>query len=281
RRPAGPRRRPAGHHQPAPPRAGRRHGAVRGRRGARGHHEGGRLHRPGRAPRRPRAGAARRAVPRHADPRPGPVRPRPRRSRQRARRPRRVGPRRGPAHRARPGRPHHRALTGCGSLRAPGRTVRSRRSGHLVLAWLAGGVRWGTTEERTQMRTTRAWALLAGALALTVVGLAPGASADPVEGGSASAFVLEAGLAGTPIVEPTPSVAVSAPPFGDADQTLVPLDAGPLAINGTGSVWASVHEASDLDSEINDPAAQHDVAGPYNARAVSLVEGLEVLDALD
>ncbi|HLT17646.1 MAG TPA: hypothetical protein VK007_13175 [Acidimicrobiales bacterium] len=131
------------------------------------------------------------------------------------------------------------------------------------------------------MRTTRAWALLAGALALTVVGLAPGASADPVEGGSASAFVLEAGLAGTPIVEPTPSVAVSAPPFGDADQTLVPLDAGPLAINGTGSVWASVHEASDLDSEINDPAAQHDVAGPYNARAVSLVEGLEVLDALD
>jgi len=131
------------------------------------------------------------------------------------------------------------------------------------------------------MRTLRAWALLVGAVTLAVVGLAPGAAADPVGAGAASAFGASAELAGTGVVPPTPAVSVSAPPFGDDEQTAVPLDLDPLAISGTLTARAAVHQASDLPSLIDQPAAQHALAGPYNARAVSQVEGLTVLSALD
>jgi len=111
-----------------------------------------------------------------------------------------------------------------------------------------------------------------------VLAAAPIASAEPVGGGSASAFGATVTVAGQSVVPPTPEAQVEAPPFGDdVDNTAVPIDADPVAVNGTLIASAAVHQASDLESELEQPAAEQDVAGPYNARAVGQIEDLEVL----
>jgi hypothetical protein len=107
---------------------------------------------------------------------------------------------------------------------------------------------------------------------------APGASADPVGGGTASAFGGTLTVTDQEVLPPTPTAQVVAPPYGeDVDETLVAIPAEPLAVNGTLIARAAVHQASDLASELEQPAAQHELAGPYNARAVGQVEDLEVL----
>jgi hypothetical protein len=55
----------------------------------------------------------------------------------------------------------------------------------------------------------------------------------------------------------------------------VPIDAAPLAVNGTLKASAAVHQASDLESQLNQ--VDQAVPGPYNARAVGQIEDLEVL----
>jgi hypothetical protein len=119
--------------------------------------------------------------------------------------------------------------------------------------------------------------VLAGALvALVAVGGPRIAVADPVGAGTASGFGLTASLAGTELVPPTPEAGVTAAPFGD-DQTntLVPLDADPLAVNGTLVASGAVHEASDIPTALEQSAQA--VAGPYNAQGIGQVEDLEVL----
>ncbi len=118
--------------------------------------------------------------------------------------------------------------------------------------------------------------MIAGTLALVatvVVGLAPPATADPASGGSASAFGATVQAAGNTVVPPTPQSAVTA--IGDDTETLVDIPADPVAVSGTLTASASVHGDSDLPSQLTVEAQP--AAGPYNARAVSLVEGLDVL----
>jgi hypothetical protein len=123
-------------------------------------------------------------------------------------------------------------------------------------------------------------ALLIAALAM---GTAPNASADPVGSGSAAAFGATATITDQELIPPTPTAEVVAPPFGDdVEQTAIPIDADPLAVNGTLIARAAVHPQSDLESQLEQEASQHEVAAPYNARAVGQIEDLEVLiDAVE
>jgi hypothetical protein len=120
--------------------------------------------------------------------------------------------------------------------------------------------------------------LAVGAATLVAFGTTGTASADPVGSGTASSFAATVALGGQDVVPPTPSAEVKAPPFGDdADETAVPIDASPLAINGTLIAKAAVHQASDLPSSLGQEASAQQVAGPYNARSVGQIEGLKVL----
>jgi hypothetical protein len=125
----------------------------------------------------------------------------------------------------------------------------------------------------------RVRALLAMSVAaLVAVGGAGTAVADPVGGGTASSFAATLQLGGQDVIPPTPVAEVTAPPFGDdADSTLIPIDAAPLAVNGTLIATAAVHQASDLATTLGQPASAQAVAGPYNARAVGEIESLDVL----
>lgn len=119
--------------------------------------------------------------------------------------------------------------------------------------------------------------VMVGALvALLAVGGPRIAAAEPIGAGTASGFGLTASLAGTELIPPTPEAAVTAPPFGD-DQTntLVPIDAAPLAVNGTLVASGAVHEASDIPTALEQSVQA--VAGPYNARGIGQVEDVEVL----
>jgi hypothetical protein len=127
------------------------------------------------------------------------------------------------------------------------------------------------------MRKTFAGALLL-AIVTAAVGTAPSAAADPVGAGTASAFGATLTITDQEVLPPTPTAEVAAPPFGDdADETLVAVPADPLAVSGTAIARAAVHPASDLASELEQEASQHELAGPYNARAVGQVEDAEVL----
>jgi hypothetical protein len=126
-------------------------------------------------------------------------------------------------------------------------------------------------------RRVRALAAMSVA-ALVAVGGAGTATADPVSAGKASSFAATLQLGGTDVIPPTPEAAVTAPPFGDdADATAIPIDAAPLAVNGTLIATAAVHQASDLATTLGQPASAQAVAGPYNARAVGEIESLDVL----
>jgi len=125
-------------------------------------------------------------------------------------------------------------------------------------------------------------ARLAGAAAslillVSLVGASAPAGADPVAGGKAGGHAVAADLAGNSLVPPTPASSVSAPPFGNDANTSIPIDADPLAVNGTLKSSASVHQASDIASALEQPDAKQSVAGPYNAQGVGQIEELQVL----
>ncbi len=132
----------------------------------------------------------------------------------------------------------------------------------------------GTTGTRAALS---ARALVVAAIAaLLAFGGARFADADPIGAGSAASFGVTASLAGNEVIPPTPKTVSTAPPFGDdQNQTAIPIDAAPLAVNGTLIASTAIHEASDLTSDL--VQVQQDVAGPYNAKAVGQVEDLEVL----
>lgn len=104
------------------------------------------------------------------------------------------------------------------------------------------------------------------------------AVADPIGAGTASSFAATVQLGGQDVIPPTPEAKVAAAPFGDdADSTAIPIDATPLAVNGTLIATAAVHQASDLNTTLGQPASVQAVAGPYNARAVGEIESLQLL----
>ena len=138
----------------------------------------------------------------------------------------------------------------------------------------AGG--FGEMRETAMRKALVGGVLIATIIGATVSGAGP-AGADPAKGGSASAFAATATLAGNDLVPPTPVAEVTAPPFGDAAETSIPIDADPLAVNGTLVASANVHQASDLPSALEQEASAQAVAGPYNARAVGQIEDLEVI----
>jgi hypothetical protein len=78
---------------------------------------------------------------------------------------------------------------------------------------------------------------------------------------------------GSEVVPPTPLASVTA--VGDDAEVLVNIPAEPVAVSGTLDVSAAVHTNGDLASLLT--VETQPAAGPYNARAVSLIEGLDVL----
>ena len=128
------------------------------------------------------------------------------------------------------------------------------------------------------MRKTLVGGVLLIAMVAAASMWAPSASADPVGAGTASAFGGTLTITDQEVLPPTPTAEVAAPPFGDdVDETVVAIPAEPLAVSGTLIARAAVHQASDLPSQLEQPAAQHELEGPYNARAVGQVEDAEVL----
>lgn len=121
---------------------------------------------------------------------------------------------------------------------------------------------------------------MSGLLALTMVVAAisgaPPASADPAQGGEAYAFGATVTVTDQELLPPTPEASASAPAFpADASETLVPIPADPLAVNGTLIASASLHRNADITSALE--VETQSLAGPYNARAVGQAEDVEVL----
>jgi len=124
-------------------------------------------------------------------------------------------------------------------------------------------------------RTTGAFASMI--LMFALVASSDPAGADPAQGGSAEAFAATATLADQSVIPPTPESTVDAPPFGDDSDTSIPIDADPLAVNGTLISSAKVHQASDIATALEQPASAQAVPGPYNAQGVGQIEDLEVI----
>lgn len=119
-------------------------------------------------------------------------------------------------------------------------------------------------------------ATVASISALIAVGVTPPAVADDVSTASARAYAISASLYGDlPDVPPTPLAETAAPEPDETDSTLIPIDAAPLVVNGTFIAKSAAHVASDLPSELT--VATQDVAGPYNARGIGQIEGLQAL----
>lgn len=127
------------------------------------------------------------------------------------------------------------------------------------------------------MSSTRRVIGAAGALAGALLLLLPAgaAGAEPAGAGQASAFGATISAGGQTVVPPTPEASLTAPPGGTVHETLVDIPAEPVAVSGTLQADAAVHGLSDLPSTLT--VNSQAVAGPYNARAYSLVEGLDVL----
>jgi hypothetical protein len=103
------------------------------------------------------------------------------------------------------------------------------------------------------------------------------AGADPVNAGRAEAFAVTADIAGQDGIPPTPESTVTAIPFGDDADTAVDIPAGPVLVSGTFNSSAAVHSTSDLASELATDGTTQSFEGPYNAKGVALIEGLDVL----
>jgi hypothetical protein len=120
--------------------------------------------------------------------------------------------------------------------------------------------------------------VLAPAFLLSAWVVAPTtAGADPALGGEGSAFGITATLAGEPLLEPTPAASATAPPFPgeDSQETLIPIDADPLAVNATLNAAVALHQDANIASALE--VEEQSVAGPYNAASVGSAEDLEVL----
>lgn len=117
-----------------------------------------------------------------------------------------------------------------------------------------------------------------GVLTGLVVAQAAPALADPVSAGSASAYATTVSVGGSEVIEPMPLATATLPPGADDENDpgpVIPIGAEPIALSGTFDSKAEVHSASDLASELT--VVEQEVEGPYNARGVALIEGLEVL----
>ena len=102
---------------------------------------------------------------------------------------------------------------------------------------------------------------------------APSAGADPAKAGSASAYGAKIDLTDQNVI--TEPVAESTLAEEDVTATTVDIPASPLAVSGTLTASAAVHQASDLASELL--VNQQAVPGPYNARGFGEIEGAQVL----
>ena len=133
------------------------------------------------------------------------------------------------------------------------------------------------------MRSPRKRALAVSGAALLLLATASPAAADSIGSGTASAFGASLTLTDQTVLPPMAEAEVAAPPFGDdVNEDVLEIPGDPLLFNATLSASAAVHQQSDLPSLLEQPAAQHELAGPYNARAVGQVEELEVLiDAVE
>ncbi|HUR77883.1 MAG TPA: hypothetical protein VMZ22_08040 [Acidimicrobiales bacterium] len=101
-----------------------------------------------------------------------------------------------------------------------------------------------------------------------------GTARAQVAGPAASAFGANVQVGGQDVVPPTPAVAVAKAP-GDQTDTVVDIPAAPVAINGTLTATANVHQAADINSGLT--VVQQAVNGPYNGRALAQIEGAGVL----
>jgi hypothetical protein len=122
--------------------------------------------------------------------------------------------------------------------------------------------------------------LAASAVALTVGGLIPlgvsPAAADPAFAATASGYGANANLAGTPLIDKAGLAQVTLPPGGDAGpKSLVLAPVAPVAISGTAVGTANAHTPADITTAI--PGVPQAVPGPYNARGLGAVQGLNVL----
>jgi hypothetical protein len=116
---------------------------------------------------------------------------------------------------------------------------------------------------------------------LALVGVSP-AGADPAQEGEGAAYGIQVSLAGSELIPATPEATATAPPFPEEDsaETTLPIDADPLAVNGTLNAAVALHSQADIGSSLE--VEEQALAGPYNAAAVASVEDLEVLiDAVD
>ena len=130
------------------------------------------------------------------------------------------------------------------------------------------------------MRRAIFTSLAVGTLLTATLAAAPVANADEVATGEASAHAITASIGGSEAIPPTPDVSVTLPPGGEATDTAIPIPAEPLVFSGTFNASAAVHEASDLESAL--AVNEQEVAGPYNAQGVGLIEDLDVLvDAVE
>lgn len=126
----------------------------------------------------------------------------------------------------------------------------------------------------TRRRTSVGRALAAGlALALGVAFASPASAQTPVPAtqGSAGAYGISVG--GLVTVPPTPQVSVNTP--GVQEQTAVPVDAAPLAVNATLKARAECRVAPTVPTQITEP--DQPIPAPNNCDGYAITEGLDVL----
>jgi len=105
------------------------------------------------------------------------------------------------------------------------------------------------------------------------------AGADPASAGTASAFGSSVDLAGQDVVAPSGTATITLPPGGnDGPNALLLVPVEPIVVSGTASGQATVTTASNIPTSLKQ--VTQTVAGPYNARAVGLIEGLDVLTSV-
>ena len=122
--------------------------------------------------------------------------------------------------------------------------------------------------------------LAACAVALSVGGLTPlglsPAGAEPASAGNALGFGANVNLAGNPVINRAGLAQTALP--GDVTagpEELLEVPVAPLAISGTAVGVATVSREATITSTLIE-AAQSD-PGPYNARGIGLVEGLDIV----
>jgi len=114
--------------------------------------------------------------------------------------------------------------------------------------------------------------------ALIPVGLSS-AGADPASAATASAFGASIDLAGQDVLPPRGTATITLPPGGnDGPNALLLVPVEPVAVSGTASGQATATTASDIPTSLKQVTQA--VPGPYNARAIGLIENLDVLTSV-